>query len=99
MGRPFSAGARENTRPRANAILRALDAAREAMPGYLAPGSVRLPVKHDRVAPRVLLLTSTLGSGHLRAAQAIEAALLERSPTPAVQTLDFWSLKIGRAHV
>lgn len=43
-------------------------------------------------APRVLLLTSTLGSGHLRAAQAVEAALLERSPSPIVQTIDFWSL-------
>ncbi len=92
MGRPFSAGAREDTRPRVNAILRALNAAREAIPGYLAPGSARLPVEHGRVAPRVLLLTSTLGSGHLRAAQAIEAALLVRSPTPTVQTIDFWSL-------
>ena len=43
-------------------------------------------------APRVLLLTSALGSGHLRAAQAVEAALRERSPTVTVQTLDFWSL-------
>ena len=43
-------------------------------------------------APRVLLLTSTLGSGHLRAAQAVEAALLEHSPTPTVLTIDFWSL-------
>ena len=51
-----------------------------------------LRVEHDRTAPRVLLLTSTLGSGHLRAAQAVEAALLERSPTPIVQTIDFWSL-------
>ena len=55
-----------------------------------------VPVEHDggaaRAAPRVLLLTSTLGSGHLRAAQAVEAALLERSPTATVQTLDFWSL-------
>lgn len=42
--------------------------------------------------PRVLLLTSTLGSGHLRATQAVEAALQERSPTATVQTLDFWSL-------
>ncbi len=42
--------------------------------------------------PRVLLLTSTLGSGHLRAAQAVEAALLERSPSAIVQTMDFWSL-------
>jgi processive 1,2-diacylglycerol beta-glucosyltransferase len=47
-------------------------------------------------APRVLLLTSTLGSGHLRAAQAVEAALLERSPTPTVQTMDFWSLMDAR---
>lgn len=42
--------------------------------------------------PRVLLLTSTLGSGHLRATQAVEAALQERAPTATVQTLDFWSL-------
>jgi UDP-N-acetylglucosamine:LPS N-acetylglucosamine transferase len=43
-------------------------------------------------APRVLLLTSTLGSGHLRAAQAVEAALLERAPGAIVQTMDFGSL-------
>src|SRR6185503_5649499 len=49
-------------------------------------------VRSYRAAPRVLLLTSTLGSGHLRAAQAIEAALLERSPPPIVHTIDFWSL-------
>lgn len=42
--------------------------------------------------PRVLLLTSTLGSGHLRATQAVEAALQERAPTATVRTLDFWSL-------
>jgi processive 1,2-diacylglycerol beta-glucosyltransferase len=66
-------------------------AAREAIGGYVLPGSGRLRVERDR-APRVLLLTSTLGSGHLRAAQAVEAALLERSPTPIVKTIDFWSL-------
>ena len=49
-------------------------------------------MEDDRAAPRVLLLTSTLGSGHVRAAQAVEAALLERSPTPTVKTIDFWSL-------
>ena len=49
-------------------------------------------VGSPRATPRVLLLTSTLGSGHLRAAQGIEAALLERSPSPTVQTIDFWSL-------
>ena len=42
--------------------------------------------------PRVLLLTSSLGSGHVRAAQAIEFALRERNPGAAVLTLDFWSL-------
>jgi hypothetical protein len=47
-------------------------------------------------APRVLLLTSTLGSGHLRAAQAVEAALLERAPSAIVQTIDFGSLMDAR---
>ena len=40
----------------------------------------------------MLLLTSSLGTGHLRAAQAIEAALLRRRPRTTVQTVDFWSL-------
>ncbi len=48
--------------------------------------------KRTGAAPHVLVLTSTLGSGHLRAAQAVEAALLEHSPTSTVQTIDFWSL-------
>lgn len=43
-----------------------------------------------RYTPRVLLLTSGLGYGHVRAAQGVEAALLQRSA--AVQTLDLWSL-------
>ena len=66
-------------------------ATRDAIAGFLLPASGRLRAEHDR-APRVLLLTSTLGSGHLRAAQAVEAALLERSPSPVVKTIDFWSL-------
>ncbi len=44
------------------------------------------------MSTRIWLMTSSLGSGHLRAAQALEAALLERSPPPIVQTIDFWSL-------
>lgn len=92
MGRPFSASLIEDTRPRVNATQRVLKAAREAIAGYLLPGSGPLRVEHGHAAPRVLLLTSTMGSGHLRAAQAVEAALLERSPTPIVQTIDFWSL-------
>lgn len=43
-----------------------------------------------RTTARVLLLTSGLGYGHVRAAQAVEAALLQRSAS--VQTLDLWSL-------
>lgn len=45
------------------------------------------PAQHS---PRVLLLTSGLGYGHVRAAQAVEAALLQRAAT--VRTLDLWSL-------
>lgn len=41
-------------------------------------------------SPRVLLLTSGLGYGHVRAAQAVEAALLQRRAN--VRMLDLWSL-------
>jgi processive 1,2-diacylglycerol beta-glucosyltransferase len=43
-----------------------------------------------RGGPRVLLLASGLGYGHVRAAQAIEAALLQHSVQ--VQSLDLWAL-------
>jgi processive 1,2-diacylglycerol beta-glucosyltransferase len=39
--------------------------------------------------PRILLLTSGLGLGHVRAAQAIDAALRDSA---TVRTLDLWSL-------
>ena len=45
---------------------------------------------------RILLLTSSLGSGHVRAAQAIEYALRERLPGTVIRTLDFWALMDGR---
>jgi processive 1,2-diacylglycerol beta-glucosyltransferase len=45
---------------------------------------------------RVLLLTSSLGSGHVRAAKAIEHALRERLPEAEIRTLDFWALMDGR---
>ena len=44
------------------------------------------------IAPRVLLLTSELGSGHSRAANAIELAIRARAPAAQVRTLDLWSL-------
>lgn len=56
-------------------------------PEYPLPHSKQL---ESHPAARVLLLTSGLGYGHLRAAQALEAALLQRSCT--VQILDLWSL-------
>ncbi len=43
-------------------------------------------------SPRILLLTSGLGSGHVRAAQAIHEAVLEQAPGAVVRMLDFWSL-------
>ena len=83
---------------RVNAMQRALNTALKTITGCLSPPlAPTLPrVEQDggpaRTTPRVLLLTSTLGSGHLRAAQAVEAALLERCPAAEIQTLDFWSL-------
>ena len=43
-------------------------------------------------APRILLLTSGLGCGHLRAAEAIERALIRIAPRATVRQLDFWTL-------
>ncbi|HEY0939004.1 MAG TPA: glycosyltransferase [Steroidobacter sp.] len=46
-------------------------------------------VSHNGPPLRVLLLTSGLGLGHVRAAQAVAAALQDRAE---VTTVDFWSL-------
>lgn len=46
-------------------------------------------VSHDGPPLRVLLLTSGLGLGHVRAAQAVAAALHDQAE---VATVDFWSL-------
>jgi processive 1,2-diacylglycerol beta-glucosyltransferase len=43
-------------------------------------------------APRILLLTSGLGCGHVRAAEAVERALLRIAPRATVRQLDFWTL-------
>lgn len=50
------------------------------------------PARPQGLPPRILLLTSTLGSGHIAATRAVEAALLARLPTATISTLDFWSL-------
>jgi UDP-N-acetylglucosamine:LPS N-acetylglucosamine transferase len=46
----------------------------------------------DDVSLRVMLLTSSLGSGHVMASRALEAALLERNPGMEIETVDVWSL-------
>jgi len=43
-------------------------------------------------ARKVLLLTSSLGYGHVRAADAIGAALRTLDPSASIRRLDFWSL-------
>lgn len=42
--------------------------------------------------PRILLLTSSLGCGHARAAEAVDKALLNYAPTASVRLVDWWSL-------
>ncbi|MDT8408146.1 MAG: hypothetical protein RQ741_00975 [Wenzhouxiangellaceae bacterium] len=41
---------------------------------------------------RVVILSSTLGYGHIRAAEAVEEALREQGPGIEIETIDFWSL-------
>lgn len=62
----------------------------ERDPSKYATDSRRARRQSGGGTARVLLLTSGLGYGHVRAAQAVEAALLQRSAI--VQTLDLWSL-------
>lgn len=45
-----------------------------------------------RESPRVLLLTSGLGCGHVRAAEAVAHAVRRLAPDAIVQLLDFWTL-------
>lgn len=43
-------------------------------------------------APRILVLSASVGAGHLRAAQAVELALKERCPTAHVRNIDVLQL-------
>jgi UDP-N-acetylglucosamine:LPS N-acetylglucosamine transferase len=54
--------------------------------------SPRAPARTELSAPRLLLLTSGLGSGHVRAAEAVSAAARLQVPNAVVQTIDVWSL-------
>ena len=54
-----------------------------------APRALR---QRAAASPRILLMTSTLGSGHAAAGRAIHAALREQAPAATFHTLDFWAL-------
>lgn len=41
--------------------------------------------------PRILILTASVGAGHLRAAEAVEKALAQQAPDAHVQTIDVMS--------
>jgi processive 1,2-diacylglycerol beta-glucosyltransferase len=47
--------------------------------------------------PRILIATSSLGSGHVTAARAVKCALREQVPESSIRILDFWSLIDGQA--
>src|SRR2546425_6141102 len=40
------------------------------------------------MAPRILILSASVGAGHLRAAEAVEAALRQIAPQATVKNLD-----------
>jgi processive 1,2-diacylglycerol beta-glucosyltransferase len=50
------------------------------------------PTSREKNLMRALLLTSQLGNGHTRAAEAVEAALIRNNPRIRVHTLDLWTL-------
>lgn len=72
----------------------ALTHARDAFRLAAARFQLRRDISHRArgFSPRVLLLTSALGLGHVRTAQAIEHALRSRETKATIETLDFWSL-------
>lgn len=61
---------------------------RQAREAFLFPTDDEV-ISHSGPRLRVLLLTSGLGLGHVRAAQAVAAALRDQAD---VATVDFWSL-------
>jgi UDP-N-acetylglucosamine:LPS N-acetylglucosamine transferase len=94
-------GFRAGIAPYAARVVQALGHARAAIGARLArPGIFELrppSISVGETPPRVLLLTSSLGSGHMRAAQAIELAVRSRLPSAQIRTLDFWSLMDAKA--
>jgi UDP-N-acetylglucosamine:LPS N-acetylglucosamine transferase len=53
---------------------------------------LRARMSRESTSPRVLVLTSGLGCGHVRAAEALVAAVRRLDPRAQLRQLDFWSL-------
>src|SRR5438876_878290 len=63
-----------------------LHSSRGLSDGILRPG--RPPPRSDIVQPRILVLSASVGAGHLRAAQAVELALRRLVPGAVVRNVD-----------
>src|SRR6266545_4697062 len=57
-----------------------------------AHGVADATVQDSHMAKRVLVLSASVGAGHLRAAQAVESALRELDPGAAVKSMDVLDL-------
>jgi processive 1,2-diacylglycerol beta-glucosyltransferase len=44
------------------------------------------------MSPRILVLSASVGAGHMRAAQAVELALRQVAPTATVKNIDVLTL-------
>src|SRR5262245_54944700 len=69
----------------------------EFLEGQRAPGARRGhgvvgPCRPGAGSARILILSSGMGAGHARAAQAIEAAIRLECPSASVSLLDWWAL-------
>lgn len=53
-------------------------------------------IEHGKDVQRILVLTSSLGAGHVQAGQAVIEALEEKHPGVECRAVDFWSLMDDR---
>src|SRR5438093_894432 len=67
-----------------------LHSSRGLSDGILRPG--RPPPRSQIVPPRILVLSASVGAGHLRAAQAVELALRRLVPDAVVRNVDVLDL-------
>src|SRR5262245_22457427 len=73
-----------------SAIARA-SVSKKTYPSRRSPGAI-LPRELPAMASRILILSASVGAGHLRAAEAVQAALRELAPEAAVRNVDVMEL-------